>query len=504
MKKHYILLSIFLLPFCLFAQEDAWVYFKDKPNVEAAISNPISILTQRAINRKTEHNIVIDARDVPVNESYITEIKNQAGIGVLAKSKWFNAVHVRGSVETISALLSLSFVESIEFANNDLNSNSRIQKMNDKFLEEGVEVDFIYGSTANQVEMISADELHQLDFTGEGILVAVLDSGFPAVNTMAAFQRARDRGKILGGYDFQRRTSDIYGYVNSSHGTWVLSTMAGYIDNQYVGTAPDASYLLFRTEVDEFENPVEESFWVEAAERSDSLGVDLINTSLGYKQYDKPSYSYTDAELDGKTAFITRGATIASEKGMLIVTSAGNSGTAGVGAPADSEAVFSIGAVDANENYVSFSSRGNTFQPSIKPDVVARGGAAVVVNTDGRIVNLNGTSFSSPIMAGGMACLMQALPNASVEELKSLVRQSASQSNSPDFLLGYGIPDLLLAYEQVEEVESTAFEVLNIFPNPVSTKLYIQIPDEDLNTNYQVFDVLGKLVLESTLTQPQT
>ena len=503
MKKTLLVSILLTMVINSYAQEDAWVYLKDKQNVEQAIANPLTILTQRAIDRKSDHGIPIDARDVPVNEARISEIKAQPGIQVWAKSKWFNAIHVRGSEADITNLLSLEFVERVEFANRDLDSNSRSQQPKDKFRLEDILTDFNYGSTANQVEMIAADRLHRDDYTGEGILIAVMDSGFPEVNTMQAFSRVRANNDILGGYDFQRRTDDVYGYTGSAHGTWVLSDMAGFIEDQFVGTAPDASYVLYRTEVDEFENPVEESYWVEAAERADSLGVDIINTSLGYKAYDNSNYSYSDSELDGKTAFITRGASIASEKGMLVVTSAGNSGTGGVGAPADSELVFSIGAVDANEQYVSFSSRGNSFQPSIKPDVSARGGATFVVNTNGDIINLNGTSFSSPVLAGGMACLMQALPDASVEELKELVRTTASQSANPDFLLGYGIPNLALALERAigDDEDKDNIEEFRLYPNPVRDELFIELPDDTLNTSFEVYDILGKLILESTLSE---
>ena len=175
--------------------------------------------------------------------------------------------------------------------------------------------------------MISADHLHISDFTGEGITVAVLDAGFPNVNTMGAFQRLRDAGNLLDGYDFVNRNADVYAYTGNTHGTKVLSTMAGFIQDQFVGTAPDASYYLFRTEDASSENPVEESYWVEAAERADSLGVDIINTSLGYKDMIIQITVYTCNDLDGNTAFITRGANIAFEKGMLLVNSAGNSGS---------------------------------------------------------------------------------------------------------------------------------------------------------------------------------
>jgi hypothetical protein len=351
--------------------------------------------------------------------------------------------------------------------------------------------------------MIGVDDLHIADYTGTGIIVAVLDSGFPNVNSMGALQRLRDNGNLLNGYDFVDRTSDIYAYTGNSHGTRVLSTMAGFVQDAYVGTAPDASYYLFRTEDAATENPVEESYWVEAAERADSLGVHIINSSLGYTTYDNPNYSYTPEDMNGETAFITRGANIANEKGILVVNSAGNSGNGSwqiVGAPADAAGVLSIGAVNADGLYASFSSRGNATQPTQKPDVVARGASAAVVTEANTIVGNSGTSFSSPIMAGGIASLWQALPNATAEEIKQYVRMSASQYTNPDFFLGYGIPNLQLALEIGLSLQEEDVLEIKVFPNPVSDVLNIKMPLESGNTTLTIFDVIGNRVLEKAMS----
>lgn len=500
MKKKLLFVSFIFFQCLMFSQEHAWVYFTDKEDVATSIANPLTILTQKAIDRKANHNIAIDERDVPVNESYISQIKILIGIEVKAKSKWFNAIHVIGGESDINDLLSLSFVTSVDFADSNLNmSPIQFNNSNDKFAIEDAQVDFEYGNTQNQVEMISADTLHELGYTGEGVTVAVLDAGFPNVNTMGAFQRLRDAGNLLDGYDFVNRTDNIYAYAGSTHGTKVLSTMVGFIQDEFVGTAPDASYYVFRTEEAEQETPVEESYWVEAAERADSLGVDIINTSLGYKGYDNPNYSHSTNDLDGNTAFITKGANIAFEKGMLLVNSAGNSGTSGVNAPADAAGVFSIGAVDLNGNYVSFSSQGSAIQPTQKPDVVARGAAAYVIGPNNVIVQNNGTSFSSPIMAGGLACLRQALPDLTNAEIMQLVRESASQYLTPDYFLGFGIPDLgsaLVTELSNDNTEQTEFK---LFPNPVETYLQVLFPNDIENANLFIHDVLGKLVINTTI-----
>ncbi len=498
MMKKLLFISLIFFQFFAFAQEDAWVFLNAKANVANALANPLTILTQEAIDRKNNHGVVIDFRDVPVDETYITQLKSATGITVMAKSKWFNSVHVRGTESDINNLLLLSFVDHVEFANRSLNTE-RSFVVNNKFEIEDTQITFVYGNTQNQVEMINADDLHLLDYTGTGMVVAVLDAGFPNVNTMAGFQRLRDAGNLLDGYDFVNRNPNVYASASSSHGTKVLSTMAGFIENQFVGTAPDASYYLFLTEDVGSENPVEESYWVEAVERADSLGVDVINTSLGYKGYDNPNYSYSSTDMDGLTAFITRGANIAFEKGLLLVNSAGNSGASGVIAPADSANVLSIGAVDASGNYASFSSQGSAIQPTQKPDVAARGSGSYVIDSNNNIIQNNGTSFSSPIMAGGVTCLWQALPNKTNAEIMQLVRESASQYETPDYFLGYGIPNLQLALNSALSIDLDVENELSIYPNPVQQELYIVFTENTENIKLELYNILGKQVIYKTI-----
>ena len=311
-------------------------------------------------------------------------------------------------------------------------------------------------------------------------------------------------GICTGGYDFVDGTSDVYANTSSNHGTKVLSDMAGYIDTQFVGTAPDAGYYLFRTEAAGFENPVEESYWVEAAERADSLGVDIINSSLGYKDFfDETKYNYSAAEMDGYTAYITRGANIAFDKGLLVVNSAGNEGVLGVNAPADSPNVLSIGAVDASGDIASFSSRGSAIQPSQKPDVVARGLGSYVVSSSNTIVQNNGTSFSSPIMAGGVACLWQAVSSKTNAEIMDYIRQSGDNYGTPDYTYGYGIPDLEAALNAALSVQNENLESLSIFPNPVKSILHFNFPKDTSNVSLELYDVLGKQVMKATIWQEQ-
>ncbi|MDO7172782.1 S8 family serine peptidase [Mariniflexile sp. AS56] len=505
MKKNLLFLILLCFPVILFAQQDAWVYFKDKQDVATKIADPISILTQKAIDRKNKHNVVIDARDVPVNETYISQLKAASGISVFAKSKWFNAIHVRGSQTDITNLQStFTFVDHIEFADRSLNVTKNMkQKQQSKFKE--ALTTFNYGSAANQIQMIKGEQLHVANYTGTGMTMAVIDAGFPNVNTMTSFQRLRNANNILGTYDFVERDVDVYTNTTSNHGTLVLSTIAGYMENEFVGTAPDASYYLFITEDAPSENPVEESYWVEAAERADSLGVDVINTSLGYTTYDNVNYSYTNADMNGNTAYITKGANIAFEKGMLLVNSAGNSGSASwgiVGAPADAAGVLSIGAVKSDGTYAAFSSRGSNAQPSHKPDVMAQGQFSAVITEADIITTSSGTSFSSPIMAGSVICLWQALPDKTNAEIMQLIRESASQYTTPDYFLGFGIPNFQVALNTALSVESEFNDQeINVFPNPVKDLVYFKLPSNENGVTVNVFSMLGKHLL-STLVTP--
>ena len=506
MKKCLLLLIMLCTQLSLFAQQDAWVYLTDKQNVSSSISNPITILSQKAIDRKNVHGVIIDARDVPVNETYISQLKSATGITVMAKSKWFNAVHVRGSETDIKNLTStFSFINNIDFADKSLTLKTVQQKKQSKL--ENIATIFNYGSAANQIQMIKGDKLHVANYTGTGMTVAVLDAGFPNVNTMSSFSYLRNAGNILGGYDFVNRNDNVYLNNASSHGTWVLSTMAGYIQGQYVGTAPDAAYYLFITEDAPTENPVEESYWVEAAERADSLGVDVINTSLGYTTFDNASYNHAPADMNGNTTYITKGANIAFGKGMLLVNSAGNDGNNSwqiVGAPADAAGVLTVGAVKADGTFASFSSVGSPIQPTQKPDVAAQGQASVVIDINDVIVSLDGTSFSSPILAGGIVCLWEALPNLNNNQIIQLVRESASQYNNPDYSLGYGIPNLELALNNALSLDDfLSGQEFKLFPNPTKGPIYLSNFYSDNQFEIGLYDMIGKKVFDFQLNTSQ-
>ena len=447
MKVKFLFFCVVLLVQQSFAQvEDAWVFFKDKPSEATFLSSPLTMLSQRSLDRRVRYSIALDTKDVPIENSYYNQIESEDDITIKAKSKWLNAVHVKGSQVAIEALRSIDFVEKIEWANKSiLNSkeNKSFKKVSygKKKLEEVT--DFSYGVSANQIEMLRGEVLHENNFTGSGMQIAILDGGFTDVDNNSAFKRLRDNNQILDGYNFVERNKNFY--ARSYHGTSVLSTIGGFVEGSLVGTAPDASFYLFVTEDVSQEVPLEESLWVEAAEKADSLGVDVINTSLGYSSFfDDDNHNYPYEAMDGKTTFISRGAVIAFERGMFLVNSAGNEGNdpwKHINAPADVANVLTIGAVNSAGAIAAFSSFGPTSDNRVKPDVCAQGAATVLVNSSGNIASGNGTSFSSPVMAGVVTCLWQAFPEKSNFELLKVIRESGHLYSSPTDQYGYGIPN---------------------------------------------------------------
>ena len=512
MKKTFFFLFL-LSSFVGFSQEDAWVYFKDKPNSATYLSNPLTMLTQRALDRRTDQGIALDNNDVPIYQPYIDEIIASTGITVKAKSKWMNCLHIRGSQADINALKLLSSVLNVDFADKSLNISSKktIAKLEFKPVKKVLEtaVNFNYGTSANQIQMLNGHLLHQLNYTGTGKIIAVLDAGFPGVNTVQPFQRLITSGSILGGYDYVNKNTNFY--TGNSHGTLVLSTMGGFTDGQLVGTAPDAKYYLFITEDTASENPVEESNWVEAAEEADRLGVDIITSSLGYFGYDNPAYSHTYADITGNSAFGSQGANIAFSKGIFVVASAGNEGGTiepHVGVPAEALNVLGIGAVKADRTYAAFSSIGPSFDSRVKPDVMAQGNPAVISDTAGNIVTGSGTSFSGPIMAGMVACLWQALPGKTNAQIKQLITQSADNFNpivESRTQYGYGIPDFNLALSNGLSVAAFSENDFIVYPNPTSDSISVTLPNGSEVKSIAIYNVLGQKVLDKNIsTQSST
>lgn len=498
MKQLFTLIILF---FCgwAFSQDLVLVKFSDKPNAQYYYDNPLEMLTQKAIDRRAKYSIPFNIQDVPVETTYVSQVES-LGIDTVAVSKWFNGVFAWATETQISQMEALPFVSEVEsFVK--IEGPKIYTPQGDKFendllgnVQPDGTLDFNYGWTEEQVTQLKLDYLHNLGFTGEGITIAIMDNGFPGVNTLGGFSYIRNNGQIKGGYNFIENNENIY--ARGTHGTMVLSTIGGYIENQYVGTAIDADFYLFITENTDHELPDEEVHWISAAERADYLGVDVINTSLGYNEFDDSRYNYVYDDMDGQTAFITRGAQIAAEKGMMVVNSAGNSGNSAwhyITAPADGVDVFTIGAVDQYGISAGFSSYGPSADGRVKPDVTARGKDAAIIRANGSLDHSNGTSFSSPIMAGAMACFIQAHPNELPSNLRQIVRQTASRYTNPTDQLGYGIPNFELAHNSLMSVvDLSSQNLVSVYPNPTSGLVNLQ-SDEKIQS-IQLISIEGKLV----------
>jgi subtilisin family serine protease len=346
--------------------------------------------------------------------------------------------------------------------------------------------------------MLGTDHLHALGYTGKGVWIAVLDAGFSRVDSLPAFADLISDGRLLGTRNFVNDLPVMR--ESSSHGMNVLSSMAGMWEGNLVGTAPHASYFLCMTEDPVRETRIEEIAWIEAAEYVDSLGFDVINTSLGYSDFDGTAYDYSYSDMDGQTTFISRAAALAASRGMIACNSAGNEGNDPwfyITAPADANGILTVGAVDIDRNIAAFSSRGPSYDARIKPDVAAQGVQCILQSVSGGLAVGSGTSFSSPILAGSVASLWQAYPGMSAGEMIHWVRQNGDRSLNPDATYGFGIPDVAKAYWSITRVPAGISPGrLELYPNPASQWIRIRLPgEEDGNHELHMIDMSGRLVL---------
>jgi hypothetical protein len=521
MRSLFTLLFGLLLTTSSFSQiypEKYFIEFTDKNNSPYSIENPQEFLSQRALERRERYNIAIDEYDLPVNQQYLEGVA-AVGVQLINPTKWLNGVTIyTNDPSRLDLIAYLPYVKSIR-KNVVKSENKTFPEIYDQFslnkpfgmnevLEElksgykaGSSVNSLnYGEGFNQIDMIGGIALHDAGYMGQGMVIAVLDGGFYATDGMDAFDSLYLNNRILGTRDFVGGGTNVY--QGSTHGTAVLSTMGANLPGQLVGTAPEASYWLFRTEDTGTEYTIEEYNWASGAEYADSVGADVINSSLSYKTFDEPLYDHTYAEMDGNTAPSTIAADMAASRGMVIVNSAGNDGGSStwpyVGAPADGDSVFSIGAVDADGQYVYFSSIGPTADGRLKPNFMAQGANTVVASTNGGTATSSGTSFSSPISAGITACLWQANPTMNNMEILNSIQLSGSMASNPDNQMGYGIPDfglanLILSGFNTDLVSET--NDIDIYPNPFYDELKIVYNSADTQQiSIEILDISGKLV----------
>jgi len=486
-----------------------WITFKDKSGTPFQLNHPESFLSKRAIDRRIRQGIAIDQSDLPVSPVYLDTLINR-GATLVHTSKWLNGATITTADTTlIERIAKLPFVTSAQLSKPALPKKSVILK----FREEEISGTFNpadYGQSINQLTQLNGQYLHNLGFRGEGVQVAILDAGFWHVNVITAFDSLRNAGRILGTRDFVDPTSDIY--EQHTHGMSVLSCMAGNLSTTLIGTAPDASYYLFRTEDALTEYPIEEDNWVAAAELADSLGVDVINSSLGYFLFDDPSMNYSYADMNGHKTRVTQGANMAFQKGILVFTSAGNEGNnvwRHIIAPSDGENVIGVAAVDKDGVRATFSSVGPAFGGAIKPNVAAMGSFTYLITSKEEAGYSSGTSFSSPVLAGMGACLLQSNPYSPAKLVKEAIEHSASIYTKPDSLSGYGIPDFekadkyLKLYTAVPLIRRAQWAVS---PNPFTDQITIQnlYPVSGGTCMVTIYNLNGVCLWQSRITVSET
>jgi hypothetical protein len=516
MKKRWILFIVGMLTGLLLSaqvspQSTYWVKLTDKKGTPFQINQPEDFLSQRAINRRIKQHIAIDETDLPVSPVYLDTLR-KSGLEVVHTSKWLNGATVRTSdTALITTIATLPFVQMVRLTKPANILKSTPNKFNETESEEISDVSpFNYGNAYNQLSQLNGQYLHNQGFRGKGIQIAVLDAGFWHVNQIAAFDSLRNSNRILETRDFVDPKSVFYN--QHTHGMSVLSCMGGNIPGSLIGTAPDASFYLFRSEDVATEYLIEEDNWVAAAELADSLGADVINSSLGYYDFDDPKMNHSYGDLDGKTTRATQGANMAFQKGILVFASAGNEGNNSwkrIIAPSDGENVLAIAAVDKNGIRASFSSVGPAFGGAVKPNVAAMGSSTYLVTSGEMLGNSSGTSFSSPVMAGMGACLLQANPWANVKQVKMAIEQSAHQYSQPDSLLGYGIPDFEKADKYLKVNFANDLKAQTgwiISPNPFSDYLFLRNlnPSRLENCRITIYSMQGVNLWESTFATSET
>lgn len=467
-----------------------FIAFKDKANNGYSTSQPEAFLSQQSITRRANQGIAIQEQDLPITPSYKTTIINQ-GVEVFESSKWFNGVIIRSTPAEAEQLKNLTFVEATIYLAPQ-NYAGRYNGQEQLLEDNGAPSDSLF-----QNEILTISEMHSLGFYGDGITIAVLDGGFINADNNTAFSHLYANNQVKYTYDFISKSSNVYQY--SSHGAKVLSFMAAEITNSYQGIAPKANYMLFVTENVPSEYRVEEYYWLIGAEKADSAGVDIIQSSLGYYSFDDASMNYTQDDLDGTTMVVSRAAHIASEKGIIVVTSAGNEGNNAWGkitGPADIINGLAVGSIQSDYLLSSFSSRGLSADGRIKPDVVALGSQAYLVNENGSISQGSGTSYSAPQVAGLVAGVWQAYPGFSSLQIVGAIRNSASNVTSPDAEMGYGIPSFIAINNYLNAVSST--ESVQVYPNPVAANELLKVrfvnPGIVDAGQIELYDTSGKIL----------
>lgn len=452
MRKTLIIL-LSLIAVHVSAKQDTLKYrisLLDKSATTYALQRPEEFLSRKAIERRERQQLAIDSTDLPVCKAYVKAIRKE-GVKIVVMGKWDNFVTVScNDTDRIERIAALPFVKSVEKVwTAPRPGKKKKEAKRDSLVTKPYKLEDPYGLAYTQLHLSHGDSLHAVGYLGEGMTIAVMDAGFHNVDRIAAF----DSTRILGVKDFVGNTKSIY--IESDHGLKVLSCMGANWPHAMIGTAPKASYWLFRTEDEYSEHLVEQDYWAAAVEFADSVGVDIVNTSLGYSTFDDKSKNYRFRDLDGEFSLMSRQASRMADKGMVLLCSAGNAGQGSwkkITPPGDARNILTVGAITNKSSLAPFSSVGNTADGRVKPDIMAVGLFTKVIGTNGQPTTANGTSFATPVACGMIACLWQARPELTAKQIITLVRQSGDRFDYPDNIFGYGVPDLWKAYQTAGEI----------------------------------------------------
>ncbi len=435
------------------------IQLKNKGNASFTLANPSQYLSARAIARRQRYGIAIDSSDLPVTPAYLAQIRSVSNVTVLNASRWLNQVTIQTTdAAALSAIQGFSFVQSVSAIaarqqQRQVDRNETTQPylpvVGREMGTDGVQADYFdYGSGSyNEIHLHNGEFLHNIGLRGQGMQIAMLDAGFLNYTSLRAFDSIRINGQVLSTWDFVAREASVV--EDHVHGMQCLSTIAANIPGQFIGKAPKASFHLYRTEDAASEYPIEEFNWVCAAERADSIGADVISSSLGYYDFDRAQFNYAYSDMNGRNSTIVKGAAAAVRKGLLVFNSAGNEGTNAwhyIATPADGDSVIAVGAVNTSGSVWPSSSYGPSADGRVKPDIASVGWQAMIQTTSNTVAVGNGTSFAAPNMAGMGTCLWQGFPEFNNMKIVNALRKSGHRSATPDDRTGYGIPNLKQAF----------------------------------------------------------
>ena len=483
------------------------IYLNNKDNSPYSIDNPLEYLSQRAIDKRTRFNIPITEQDFPVNPEYKQHILSlEFQMKLLSVSKWMNTMTVYcPDSSVVDEIERLAFVDSVlPVASYSFNSKSErvdseewkpiVRNTNSVFENE---ID--YGDGWGQIAIHNGHRLHEEGFRGDGMLIAVLDGGYYGIESCTFYQTLVDEGRMLGRYVLVPDVAEEVSLWDEVHGTNVISVMAANANGELVGTAPMASYALIHTEWGGSEQLIEEDFWANGAEIADSIGADVINSSLGYRSFpDFPEANITYEEIDGRNSIASRCATILGEKGVIVCIAAGNDGDKDwyyIGRPADAFNILCVGACQTDSVIAEFSSRGYTYDGRVKPDITSMGVSTYCYYPNDYLYTSNGTSLACPVAAGLSACLWQAMPEYSASQIMQIIRESGHLYHNPNPEYGYGIPDFYKAYADHVGVDYYNPLKISVFPNPTADKLQLTNPERNIRY-VRIYNTSGQLVLQ--------